>query len=57
MEQWDEVYNLAKRICCKPGQQPGIGMALDSESLDGPDMRHFLRSTMESKVGGDLHWK
>jgi exosome complex component RRP46 len=58
VKEWDDVYETAKTICCRP--QPtkeGIAMVLDDENAAGPDMRHFLRSAMESKVASDLHWK
>ncbi|KAK0731238.1 hypothetical protein B0H67DRAFT_479284 [Lasiosphaeris hirsuta] len=58
VEEWDDVYETAKRICCQSGaSKAGIEMLVDDESLNGPDMRQFLRSTLETKVDADLHWK
>ncbi|KAL2261592.1 hypothetical protein VTK26DRAFT_3832 [Humicola hyalothermophila] len=58
VKEWDSVYETAKRICCRPAlTQEGIAMVLDDEGAAGPDMRHFLRSSMESKVAADLYWK
>lgn len=57
MAEWDDVYAVAQRICCEPGTKAGLDMVMDDEERDGPDMRHFLRSTMEAKVAADLHWK
>lgn len=57
MQDWDRAHAAAQRICCEPGKKSGIEMVLDDEKRDGPDMRHFLRSTMEAKVTADLHWK
>lgn len=58
VKEWDDVYETAWRICCRPSAtNDGIAMVLDGEDAGGPDMRHFLRSTMESKVAGDLYWK
>ena len=57
--EWDEVYETAKGICCRPAAaaKEGLAMVLDDEDAGGTDMRQFLRSTMESKVAADLHWK
>lgn len=58
VEEWDGVYETAKKLCCRSGPAgEGIEMALDDEDADGPDLRHFVRSVMESKVAADLHWK
>lgn len=58
VREWDEVYETARAICCRSAPaKDGMAMLLDDEATGGPDMRHFLRSTMESKVVADLHWK
>jgi exosome complex component RRP46 len=59
VKEWDDVYETAKGICCRPAPQAkeGMAMVLDDETTGGPDMRQFLRSTMGSKVAADLHWK
>lgn len=58
VKEWDDVYETAKRICCHSAPaKEGMAMVLDEENVGGPDMRHFIRSTMESKVAADLHWK
>ncbi|KAK4160945.1 exosome complex component RRP46 [Cladorrhinum sp. PSN259] len=58
VKEWDDVYVAAKKVCCHSvPAKDGMEMALDEETAAGPDMRHFLRSTMESKVAADLHWK
>lgn len=58
VKDWDTVYETAKRICCRPAPtKEGIAMVLADEGAAGPDMRHFLRSAMESKVAADLYWK
>ena len=60
MTEWDEAYEAACKICARPATAAtGSAMALDDDGLggvDGPDMDHFLRSTVESKVAADLHW-
>lgn len=60
--EWDDVYAAAQRICCESGRKAGLDMVMgddddDEDERDGPDMRQFLRSTMEAKVEADLHWK
>ncbi|KAK3394454.1 hypothetical protein B0H63DRAFT_532580 [Podospora didyma] len=50
VKEWDEVYEAAKEICCRP-------RTLDEENDVGPDLRHFLRTTLEEKVAEDLYWK
>lgn len=59
VKEWDDVYDTAKKICCQSGG-PGktdIEMMLDDQDHGGPDMRQFLRSTLETKIAADLHWK
>jgi len=59
IKEWDAAYETAKNICCRPSPtMDGVQMmAIDDERLVGPDLRHFIRSTMEAKVAADLHWK
>ncbi|KAK0618475.1 hypothetical protein B0T17DRAFT_592246 [Bombardia bombarda] len=58
VKEWDDVYETAKKICCQPeSQKAGIEMVPDDDNARGPDMRQFLRSTLEEKVAADLHWK
>jgi exosome complex component RRP46 len=59
VKEWDDLYETAKGICCRaaPAAKEGMAMVLDDEESSGTDMRQFLRSTMESKVAADLHWK
>ncbi|KAK4672335.1 exosome non-catalytic core subunit rrp46 [Podospora pseudopauciseta] len=58
VKEWDDVYETAKDVCCRPvPTKEGMEMVLDDEHTNGPDLRHFLRSTMENKVASDLHWK
>lgn len=61
MSEWDDVLAAAKKICCQtpePVDASGDGMALDSNgNNDGPDMRGFLRSTVQGKLEDALKWK
>lgn len=56
MNEWDEVYQTARLICCTPARQE-IDMVLDDDQQPGPDLRRFLRSAAEAKIMADLHWK
>jgi exosome complex component RRP46 len=59
VKEWDDVYDTAKKICCQSGATKGEGieMVLDEKEDSGPDMRQFLRVSMETRVAADLHWK
>ncbi|KAK4220263.1 exosome complex component RRP46 [Rhypophila decipiens] len=59
VQEWDEIYETAKGICCRPQtRKSGAEMVLDEADVAGQaDMRQFIRSTMEGKVAADLHWK
>lgn len=56
LDEWEEIYQTAQSICCKPAQNE-IDMVLDDDQQSGPDMRRFSRSAVEAKVIADLHWK
>lgn len=57
MNEWDEVYQTARSICCMPTRQE-IDMVLDDDDQQpGPDLCRFLRSAAEAKIVADLHWK
>lgn len=57
VKEWDDVYERAQQICCRTSSKKAdIDMVLDDDA-SGPDMRHFLRSALESKVSSDLYWK
>jgi exosome complex component RRP46 len=58
MEDWDEVYEIGKCLCCG-----GIDTADDSmmqgdrlEENSGGMMK-FVKSALGEKVSADLHWK
>lgn len=57
MDEWDAVYENARKICCGSAKGNDIDMIVDEESQAGPDLRHFVRSAAEAKVTSDLHWK
>lgn len=61
MGEWDEVLAAAQKICCQNEEAvdtSGDSMALDSNGNDnGPDLRGFLRSTVQGKLEDALKWK
>ena len=58
LPDWERAHAAALKICCEPQARPGDAMLVDDETpRAGPDLRHFLRSTMETKIAADLHWK
>lgn len=56
MDEWEEVYQTARTICCTPARKE-IDMVLDDDQQSGPDLRRFLQSAAEAKIMADLHWK
>ncbi|KAF3769094.1 hypothetical protein M406DRAFT_337384 [Cryphonectria parasitica EP155] len=56
MNEWDQVYDTARSICCRPPARE-VDMVLDDDQQAGLDLRQFVRSTTEAKVTADLHWK
>lgn len=57
MQDWEDVYETARSICCELDKKAGVDMVLDEGQQNGPDMRHFLRSTLEARSAADLHWR
>jgi len=57
MQDWDAAHAAAEQTCCRAGRGAGLDMAVDDEQQGGPDLRLFLRSTLEAKVAADLHWR
>ena len=57
MQDWETAHAAAQDICCRPAQKPEPDMDVDEGQGGGPDMRRFIRSTMEAKVASDLHWR
>ncbi|ROW14861.1 hypothetical protein VPNG_03787 [Cytospora leucostoma] len=57
MNEWDEVYQAARKVCCGTAKGNEVDMVVDEDQQAGPDLRHFVRSAAESKVTADLHWK
>ena len=51
VDDWEELYDLGKGICCDEG-------GMQDEGIDnGGEMMRFVKSVMEEKVQNDLHWK
>lgn len=57
MDEWDNVYQNARKACCGPAKDNDIDMIVDEDSYAGHDLRHFVRSAAEAKVTADIHWK
>ncbi|TVY39088.1 Exosome complex component, partial [Lachnellula subtilissima] len=54
LEDWDEVYETAKALCCD--ETAGEAIMQDEEENKG-SLMGFVKSTLEEKVAKDLHWK
>lgn len=57
MDEWDQVYDTTRSICCNASVNDEIDMVLGEDQRLGPDLRRFVRSAAEAKVAADLHWK
>ena len=55
LEDWDEVVDTARRVCCEPNRA-GTAMVVDDDP-EPAKMRRFIRNVMAAKVATDLHWK
>jgi exosome complex component RRP46 len=56
LEDWDEVYETAKTLCCDETATAGDDVMRDEGENKGSLMK-FVKSTLEEKVAKDLHWK
>ena len=56
VDDWDQVYEAARKVCCQSDVKAGIDMITDEDD-SGSNMSHFVRSTLETRVAADLHWK
>ncbi|KAL7629383.1 exosome non-catalytic core subunit rrp46 [Parahypoxylon ruwenzoriense] len=57
MEEWDDLFTIARRQCCSPTNVGDGDILMDDDSLVGADLKHFTRSILEEKMAADLHWK
>lgn len=55
-DEWTKVLELGQRICCHH-QETGLDTAMDGDGAASKSMKDFIRSVMETKIAGDLHWK
>lgn len=55
-EEWDEVFEAGKEICCGVSSD-STGMELDNSENGPGDMQFFVKSALQAKVESDLHWK
>ncbi|KAH7319956.1 hypothetical protein B0I35DRAFT_224285 [Stachybotrys elegans] len=62
LEEWQEILDIGQRVCCQH-QQAGLETDVDmgeagaAETAASVSIRDFIRSAMETKTAGDLHWK
>ncbi|TVY93767.1 Exosome complex component [Lachnellula willkommii] len=54
LEDWDEVYETAKALCC---DETAGEVIMQGEADDKGSLMGFVKSTLEEKVTKDLHWK
>lgn len=56
MDDWDEVYELGKRICCDSSADNDAMQTGEFGDKTG-SMIDFVKATLQEKVAMDLHWK
>jgi exosome complex component RRP46 len=54
LDEWNTVYEHAKRICCGGGD---IDAMRDTGEEDIGGMTQFVKTTLQEKVGAELHWR
>jgi exosome complex component RRP46 len=57
LEDWNEIYEVAKSLCCDGLETEGNVMQGDELKGNTGGMMMFIKSTIEEKVSADLHWK
>ncbi|KAF2968856.1 hypothetical protein GQX73_g4732 [Xylaria multiplex] len=57
MKEWDDVYSAAYSQCCTTTTAGDTDTLMDEGLPTGPDLKHFVRSTIEQKTASDLYWK
>ena len=58
MEDWDDLYEVAKGICCDGIETSDDDDAMQDEISDEKASEAvFLKSILREKVVADLHWK
>jgi len=58
MDDWDKVYAAAKAACFDDSEQ-AEDQEMHEEQVDEKDeaLSMFVKSTLQTKIAGDLHWK
>jgi len=54
MEQWEDVYAHAEKICCGTTEMDPDAMVDEGENAG---MMQFVKTVMEEKVQKDLAWR
>lgn len=57
LEDWDLVLEAAKAICCDESKTTVDHSMHDESDDDKGSMMKFVKSTLQTKVTADLHWK
>lgn len=57
LTDWDTVYEAAKTMCCGSSNVDVDHSMQDSEVEEEEGMMNFVKSTLQTKVIADLHWK
>jgi exosome complex component RRP46 len=58
MEDWDDVYEAGKTICCDdPTNSNDHEMLEDEVNEKSRGMQMFVKSALQAKVAANLHWK
>ncbi|KAJ8130752.1 hypothetical protein O1611_g2878 [Lasiodiplodia mahajangana] len=58
IKEWDGVYVAAQEQCCTTAIMDDTDTIMDEgRPADTPDLKRFIRSTVEQKTASDLYWK
>lgn len=56
LEDWETVFEAAKAICCDDSKT-SVDHSMQDGELEKGSMMDFVKSTLQTKVAADLHWK
>lgn len=54
--QWDAVLKAGEQLCCREDSKD-LDQTMHDGELESASIKSFIRSVMETKTAGDLHWK
>lgn len=55
MENWEEACNVAENACC--GAEKDADAMQDQDDEPADSILRFVKTTVEEKIAGDLHWQ